>query len=163
MPDDRFATWVAAADAAMIAVTAGGVGGEVDACLVGFHSQASIEPPRYVVWLSRANHTTSLAASATMLGVHLLGDGQLELAELLGSVTMDDDRRKLAGLERRDEDGATILSACSAWFAGRVIERFDGGDHQGFLLEPTASACPEPFRPLRLHDTSGIEPGHPAG
>ena len=42
---------VAGLDAAMVVVTVA-VGDERDGCLVGFHSQSSIDPRRYVVWLS---------------------------------------------------------------------------------------------------------------
>ena len=29
-----------------------------------------------------------------------------------------------------------ILDRCENWFAGRVLERFDAGDHDAYLLEP---------------------------
>ena len=31
-----------------------------------------------------------------------------------------------------------ILDRCENWFVGRVLDRFDAGDHDAFLLEPVA-------------------------
>ena len=73
----------------MIVVTAQ-YRGERGGCLVGFHTQCSIEPPRYAVWLSKANHTTRVALQATHLAVHFLGPDDHDLAALFGEQTGDD-------------------------------------------------------------------------
>lgn len=41
-------------------------------CLVGFASQTSIHPPRFLVGLSRRNHTYRIAENATHLAVHVV-------------------------------------------------------------------------------------------
>ena len=41
-------------------------------CLVGFATQASIDPPRMLVCLSVANHTYPVAREASLLAVHVL-------------------------------------------------------------------------------------------
>jgi flavin reductase (DIM6/NTAB) family NADH-FMN oxidoreductase RutF len=64
-------------------------------------------------------------SGATHLAVHLLSDEQRDLARLFGS-----------------ETGA------AAWFAGRILHRFDLGDHVGHLTEPVAGSAPERFGPL---------------
>ena len=48
------------------------------------------------------------------------------------------------------------------WFAGRVLDQFDLGDHVGFLLEPVAAhrAVGAPYYTFEQAKT--IEPGHPA-
>jgi hypothetical protein len=56
MTDDHFGTIASSLDAALIVVTAA-EGRQRAGCLVGFHSQSSIEPWRYCVWLSKANYT----------------------------------------------------------------------------------------------------------
>lgn len=58
-------------------------------CLVGFASQCSIDPARYMVWLSKANHTFGVARRATHLTVHVLRREQRELARWFGSETGD--------------------------------------------------------------------------
>lgn len=161
---DAFASWVSTADSAMLAVTAR-AGDELDASLVGFHSQASIHPLRYVVWLSKENHTTGLARRADVLGIHLIGRDQLDIARQLGGITMDDHPDKMTGLRRRrTPSGAVHLVDLPIWFAGKIERRIDGGDHIGHVLSPLSVG--RQHRPqrdlLRLADVEDvIEPGHP--
>ena len=60
---DPFDSLMASLDPPMVVVTAA-AGGERAGCLVGFHSQSSIEPARCCVWLSKANHTYRVALLA---------------------------------------------------------------------------------------------------
>ncbi|PRC50445.1 oxidoreductase, partial [Mycobacterium sp. ITM-2017-0098] len=55
--------------------------GHPSGCLVGFTSQTSINPPRFLVGLSRKNHTFTVAQEAEHLAVHLLPRDQLSVAE----------------------------------------------------------------------------------
>jgi flavin reductase (DIM6/NTAB) family NADH-FMN oxidoreductase RutF len=156
-----FARWVQTADGAMIGVTVSD-GQQRDGCLVGFHSQCSIDPPRYAVWLSKRNRTYRLARRATLLGVHLLADDQRPLAESLGSVTADEDPGKLDGVRtRRHPSGAVLLAECPAWFVGEIVAHLSGGDHRGFVLEPIAAGRGV-VQPLRLCDVIDISGGHHA-
>ena len=54
---------------ALVIVTTA-AGGERAGCLVGFHAQSSMDPQRYCVWLSKANHTARVAQRADYLAVH---------------------------------------------------------------------------------------------
>ncbi|MFJ3965024.1 flavin reductase family protein [Streptomyces sp. NPDC090036] len=139
-------------------------GGERSGCLVGFASQCSIRPPRFMVWLSVRNHTFRVARGASHLAVHVLDRGGQPLAELFGGET-GDEVDKFAQVDwRPSADGSPLLSGARAWFVGRIETRTDGGDHVGFLLAPT-EVCP-PVRPapvlLRYDDVKDIAPGHPA-
>ena len=89
MSMDAFDALVASADPVMIVVTAA-ADGERAGCLVGFHSQSSIEPRRYAVWLSKANRTYSVAMRASHFGVHFLTYTDLAIAELFGAHSCDD-------------------------------------------------------------------------
>jgi len=53
-------------------------------CVVGFHTQCSIEPVRYAVWISKANHTFRVAMFATHLAVHFLDVADHDLAAWFG-------------------------------------------------------------------------------
>ena len=68
-----FAKLVAQLDYPMYVVTAA-VGGERAGCLVGFGTQTSIHPPRFLGCISRKNRTLRVASEATLLGVHFLSD-----------------------------------------------------------------------------------------
>jgi flavin reductase (DIM6/NTAB) family NADH-FMN oxidoreductase RutF len=170
MADDRaFDDLVARLDTGMVVVTVA-VGDERDGCLVGFHSQASIHPRRYVLWLSVENRTYRLAADpgATHLGVHVLSASDLDLARRFGGATEDDAGvDKLAGIPwTAGPGGVPLLDAAPERFAGRILSRqpVADGDHVPFLLEPveaaSAGGAAEP--PLRLHQATDIDPGHPA-
>ncbi|MFB6836472.1 flavin reductase family protein [Streptomyces sp. NPDC056361] len=76
-------------DHPMYAVTAA-AHGEQGCCLVGFASPCSIEPPRFMVWISTANRTYRTAHHASHLAVHALRRDQKQVAELFGGRTGDD-------------------------------------------------------------------------
>jgi flavin reductase (DIM6/NTAB) family NADH-FMN oxidoreductase RutF len=158
---DRF---VANADSSMLVVTVA-VDGERDGCLVGFHSQASIDPPGYVVWISKANHTWSLVRRARHLGVHLLAADQHDLAAHFGGQTADDGVDKLAAVDwSADEHGVPRLAACPNRFVGEIdlLPERSHGDHVGVLLAPLDVSAGSSCTPLRLAAVGDIDPGHPA-
>jgi flavin reductase (DIM6/NTAB) family NADH-FMN oxidoreductase RutF len=150
-------------DPDMCVVTAR-AGGERAGCLVGFASQCSMQPVRFVVWLSKANRTYQVACAAGFLAVHLLTPDRYELAALFGGETGDrvDKFAHTQWTERHG--GAAVLRDACAWFVGRIEQRIDGGDHVGFVLDPVQAGGQdqndgEPL--LRLSDALTIEPGHP--
>lgn len=157
-----FAALTAAMDPAMLVVTVA-VGDERDGCLVGFHSQCSIDPPRYAVWLSIANRTHELACRATHLGVHLLGADDHALAERFGGQT-GDEVDKLRGIRwTAGPASVPLLAACPNRFVGRIVQRSEaGGDHVAYELDPIEVAVADPPLPLRLRAASDITPGHDA-
>ncbi|MFJ3841272.1 flavin reductase family protein [Streptomyces sp. NPDC054904] len=150
-------------DGPVYVVTAA-AGGERSGCLVGFASQCSIRPPRFMVWLSTLNHTFRVARGASHLAVHVLDHDQRALAELFGGET-GDRVDKFARVDwRPSADGSPLLADACGWFIGRIESRLDGGDHVGFLLSPTEVSPPTPPAPalLRYGDVRDIDPGHPA-
>lgn len=162
MPDRAFDDLVAALDSAVVVVTVATDEGR-DGCLVGFHSQASIDPLRYAVWLSTANRTARLARGAQRLAVHLLVEGQHDLAELFGGATGDDVDKLVHTAWEAGPGGVPLLVACPNRFVGTIVDRHDaGGDHVCLVLGPTEASCGAPGRPLRLGAVTDIEPGHPA-
>src|SRR5918994_1284699 len=65
-------------------------GGEPSGCLVGFATQASIDPSRFLVCLSHTNRTYRVGRDADLLGVHFVPEEQAALAELFGGETGDE-------------------------------------------------------------------------
>lgn len=106
-------------------------------CLVGFASQCGIDPSRFMVWLSKRNHTHEVARGADLLGVHLPTAANRDLAELFGTVTGFDEDKFARCSWRPGPGGVPLLVDCAQWFVGRVLDRYDTGDHEAFLLEPT--------------------------
>ena len=50
-------------------------GNDRSSCLVGFGAQCSISPPRFMVWLSKRNHTYQVTQRAEVLVVHFPSPG----------------------------------------------------------------------------------------
>ncbi|MFJ9543322.1 flavin reductase family protein [Streptomyces sp. NPDC101225] len=145
----------------MCVVTAAAAG-ERSGCLVGFSSQCSIDPVRYVVWISKANHTYAVAGSAACLAVHLLTREQHALAALFGGETGDRTDKFAKVPWTPGPGGSVVLEEAAAWFVGSVEDRVDGGDHVGFVLRPVAWRVRADGPLLRLDDAMDITPGHPA-
>lgn len=149
------------ADNAMYVVTA--QDGDVRAgCLVGFACQVSIQPERFLVAISAANHTHRIATAVNILALHLLPSSAVELARLFGEST-GDTVDKFAQCRFRDgPDGVPILDDALGVLVGRVLDRIDFGDHTGHLLEPisaTVAASHEP--PYSIEQARRLRPGHP--
>jgi flavin reductase (DIM6/NTAB) family NADH-FMN oxidoreductase RutF len=132
-------------------------------CLVGFATQTSIRPPRFLVGISRRNHTFKVAARSGHLAVHTLSPQQHELAELFGGQTGDRMNKFDHCSWHAGPEDMPILDDALAWFVGRTLERIDVGDHVGYLLEPvTVRASETSHDLLRLSHVDDIDPGHEA-
>ena len=111
-------------------------------CLVGFGSQCGIDPPRFMVWLSKRNKTYEVACSTSTLAVHIPRAKDHALAELFGGET-GWERDKFAEVPwHPGPDGVPLLDDCDQWFVGRILSRHDTGDHEGFLLTRQKQAKP---------------------
>jgi flavin reductase (DIM6/NTAB) family NADH-FMN oxidoreductase RutF len=159
--EDAFEQVSRAGDPPLLVVTVGGA--SPDGCLVGFATQASMEPPRLLVCLSIANATYRRALAADVLAVHLVPRGRLDLARLFGERTADDGVDKLARCAWKPGlDGVPLLDGCPTRVIGRILERTPMGDHTGFLLQPVGGDAAGSADVLRVRDAAGFHPGHPA-
>jgi flavin reductase (DIM6/NTAB) family NADH-FMN oxidoreductase RutF len=149
-------------DYPMIIVTTTSRRGERAGCLVGFHTQCSIDPPRWAVFLSVANHTYRTALDADALAVHFPSGDDHDLAALFGSVT-GDEADKFSRCEWTEGPHAVpLLTRCPVRFVGRVLDVVDhGGDHVCFILDPIVVEHPEGLDPLTFQSTRDLEAGHP--
>jgi flavin reductase (DIM6/NTAB) family NADH-FMN oxidoreductase RutF len=153
--------WVGEIDYPMLIITAG-AGGERAGCLVGFWTQCSIDPLRFLVCLSDKNRTYRVAQDAELLAVHLVPADREDLVELFGSQT-GDDVDKFARAEWHEGPGGTpVLDGCPNRFVGLILDRFDVGDHQAQLLEPVEAAAGADVRQFPFHRAKRLEPGHEA-
>lgn len=163
---DQLDALVTMADSAMAVVTAT-AGDDRGGCLVGFHSQSSIDPWRYTVYMSKANHTYRVALQATHVLVHFLDERMHDLARVFGALTEDGllyDKFARVDWEPGPDARTPRLRGVDNWFLGRVLARHDhGGDHVAFVLDPEfAGASATRLRPLRLGDVGDLHAGHPA-
>jgi flavin reductase (DIM6/NTAB) family NADH-FMN oxidoreductase RutF len=160
-PFDRLVTGM---DTAMVIVTANH-GEERSGCLVGFHTQCSIDPKRYAVWISKANHTHGVAVRAEHLALHVLTSADHALAERFGGQT-GDEVDKFAGVEwEPGPGGVPLLTDCPNRVVTRRLALVDEPpdcDHVCVIVEPVEVVAASSFAPLRFDDVRDIEPGHDA-
>jgi flavin reductase (DIM6/NTAB) family NADH-FMN oxidoreductase RutF len=159
---EAFEKLVALIDYPMFVVTTR-AGDEQAGCLVGFASQVSIVPPRFLAGLSKRNRTYRIAETACHLAVHLIERRHCELARLFGGETGDRIDKFARCAWHPGPHGLPILDDAAGWFAGAVRGRYDLGDHVGILLEPVAGSAPDEFGQLvTFSDVRDLEPGHEA-
>lgn len=156
---DEFDAFTEALDYPMFVVTTTD-GTERSGCLVGFTTQVSIGPPRFLVCLSDKNHTMQVAERAELMAVHLLPGDQHELAELFGGETGDEIDKFERCAWRPGPAGVPLLDACPRRLVGRILERIPLGDHVGFLLEPIEVEASGTEDALTLEGVSDVDPGH---
>jgi flavin reductase (DIM6/NTAB) family NADH-FMN oxidoreductase RutF len=158
---ETFHELVGELDYPMFVVTAA-AGGERAGCLVGFTTQASIDPPRFLVCLSVKNRTYRVAQGATVLGVHLVPAEAEDVAELFGGETGDEVDKFERVTWHEGPEGVPIVEACRNWFVGRILDRLPCGDHEAFLLEPVAAEHGTAGEEFSFHRAKRIDPGHEA-
>jgi flavin reductase (DIM6/NTAB) family NADH-FMN oxidoreductase RutF len=151
----------AALDYPMYVVTTA-AGGNRAGCLVGFTTQCSIDPIRFLVCLSRRNHTCRVASEADLLAVHVLDREQQALAELFGTETGDDIDKLARCAWTEGPSGTPLLDDCPNRFLGRIVDRFDTGDHLAFLLDVVDAWSADPGPLLTFQSVRDLEPGHRA-
>jgi flavin reductase (DIM6/NTAB) family NADH-FMN oxidoreductase RutF len=139
------------------------VGDEADGCLVGFSTQCSIDPLRYLVCLSVENRTYDLAQRASTLVVHMLHDTPSDhaLASWFGEHTARD-TDKLARCDwKPGPDGVPVLEGCD-WFAGPVVLRCEAGDHVAHVIDVVDGEAPRADEPwLLLYEVQDLDAGNP--
>src|SRR5579859_4636268 len=159
---EAFGKLVSLLDYPMFIVTTR-AGGEAAGCLVGFASQVSIRPPRFLVGLSKRNHTYRIANGASHLAVHLIERQHCGLARLFGEETGDETDKFARCSWHSGPHGLPILDDAAGWFSGVVLDRYDAGDHVGFLLEPAGGSAPDFLGQLvTFSDVRDLDPGHQA-
>ena len=149
-------------DHPMLIVTTAAAG-ERAGCLVGFATQCSIDPARFLVCVSDKNRTHRvLREGADALAVHVVPAGAGDLVELFGGET-GDDSDKFARCEWSEGPaGLPLLERCPSWFAGRIVERVPLGDHVGHVVEPFDGRAGYDGPAFPFSRAKSVEPGHEA-
>jgi flavin reductase (DIM6/NTAB) family NADH-FMN oxidoreductase RutF len=150
-------------DYPMFVATTVGAGGERAGCLVGFATQCSIDPARFLVCVSDKNRTYRVLRGAEALALHVVPADAADVVELFGGETADDVGDKFERCDwRQGPDGLPILERCPSWFAGRILDRIELGDHVGHLVEPYAGEAGYDGRAYPFSRAKDVDPGHEA-
>lgn len=147
-------------DPALIVLTTAAEG-EQAGCLLGFHSQSSISPQHYCVWLSKANHTYRVSLRTVYFAAHFLTADDLALAERFGTLS-GDDTDKFAGIDiDTDENGVPLLRACpNRMLLERIATLDDGSDHVCITTRVRSAHSGGDFVPLHVSEADHLVPGH---
>jgi flavin reductase (DIM6/NTAB) family NADH-FMN oxidoreductase RutF len=138
-------------------------GDEVSGCLAGFVTQSSIRPVRFVVCVSKINHTFRVAERSKRLALHLLGSDQGRIASLFGEISGNEVEKFAKVNWSPGTTGAPVLSDCAAWIEGSIINRMSAGDHEAFLMTVAQGGTGNSSKGIfMLSDAVGFEPGNPA-
>lgn len=153
--------WVGEIDYPMYIATVA-ARGEKSGCLVGFSTQCSIDPVRFLVCLSDKNRTYRVAQQAEVVAMHLVPATADDLVALFGSQTGDEIDKFEHCAWHEGPDGVPILDDCPNWFAGRILDRLPAGDHEALLLDPIAAGTGGDSSQFDFHRAKRFPPGHEA-
>ena len=159
---DAFETIVGRLDYPMFVATTIGADGERAGCLVGFATQCSIDPQRFLVCVSNKNRTFRVLRGAEAMALHVVPAGAEDVVELFGGETADDTDKFDRCDWREGPARLPILERCPSWFAGRIVERVDLGDHVGHVIEPFDGEAGHDGDAYPFSRAKRIEPGHEA-
>jgi flavin reductase (DIM6/NTAB) family NADH-FMN oxidoreductase RutF len=159
--EQTFQKLVAQLDYPMFIATVAAAG-ERAGCLVGFATQCSIHPPRFLAGISDKNRTFRVAQGADSMAVHLVPEDATELAELFGGETGDEVDKFQRCDWRPGPDGVPLLDDCPNRFVGRILGRVEFGDHTGIVLEPFVAEVADQEEQLGFRRAQRIDPGHEA-
>jgi flavin reductase (DIM6/NTAB) family NADH-FMN oxidoreductase RutF len=134
---------------------------DMSGCLAGFVTQCSIDPPNFLVCISKVNHTLAVAEHSPGMGLHLLGEDQVDLARLFGEET-GDLVDKFAWLDwRLGSSGAPLLVDAAVTMEGQVLGHFSVGDHEAFLVRAVRAVAGPHAGLLTYRGVPRLKPGHP--
>ena len=151
---------VTATDYPLYVVTAS-ADGQRSGCVAGFVTQSSLKPVRFLICISKVNHTFAIAEKSQGLALHILGADQREVASLFGEQSGDDVDKFERVQWSEGPAGVPVLSECAAWIAGHVIDRMSAGDHDAFLITVTDGGAGTHQGRFMLRDAADFEPGQP--
>jgi len=135
--------------------------GDMSGCLAGFVTQCSIDPPNFLVCISKVNHTIGVAAHSPGMGLHLLGQDQVDVARLFGEETGDIVDKFSSVDWRLGSTGAPLLVEAAASMEGQVLGHFSVGDHEAYLVRGVRAVAGGHAGLLTLRSAPPLHPGHP--
>jgi len=148
-------------DYPLVVITTISEDGERSGCLAGFVTQCSIDPPRFLVCVSRVNHTFDTTRRARLLALHVLGADQVDMASHFGEQTGDSVDKFVDVGWHPGLDGVPVLDDCAAWLIVEILDRFDVGDHQALLTGPREGGVGNRSGLLTVQTAPALDAGHP--
>ena len=133
-------------------------------CVVGYWTKCSVTPPRFLVCISKKNHTFKVAMQADTLALHLVPSSEVDIVRLFGSETGDEIDKFSRCRWRTGPGGVPILEACPSHAVCNILDRTDVGDHVALITSPI-EVNDGPEDDIFTHNMAlerSVKPGHPA-
>jgi flavin reductase (DIM6/NTAB) family NADH-FMN oxidoreductase RutF len=145
--------------AGVAVVTVPGPGGPAGFTATSLAS-VSLDPPLLSFGISSGSSTWPALRDAGSVVVHVLSDGQRDVAELFARTGAD---RFGAGTRWRElPTGEPVLHGVAAWLRCRIEERFTAGSHRLVVAGVVEGAADPGARPLLYHAGGyGVLEPHP--
>jgi len=112
-------------------------------------TSVSLVPPLVSFCLARTSSSWPTMAGADHVAVHLLAQGQQELARTFA--TRGIDRFAAPTRWRVGPYGVPVLDGTLAWLVCRIVDRVAAGDHAVVLAEPLLARHRDEESPLLYH------------
>ncbi|BCW35841.1 flavin oxidoreductase [Arthrobacter sp. StoSoilA2] len=112
----------------------------------------SANPPLLVFSLSTLSSSTPAIRDAETIVVHLMGAGQLELAQTFATSGID--RFADTSTWSRLVTGEPILHSANAWLRGRIVNRMEAGDSTVVTARVLQVSVPDQIE----HDAESTRP-----
>lgn len=132
-------------------------GDKVDAATVNWVTQASFSPPLVVVGVKKDSDSFGLIKNSRGFALNVLGEDQKDLAfAFFKHVEPDGNKIGPATFSVNETSGAPVLAETPGWFACKVVNIDETGDHAVVIGEVVdaglnnESAEPMFMRPLKL-------------
>ena len=123
-------------------------------------TSVSLRPPLVSFCVDLGSSSWPAMQRATYVGVHLLSDGQEELARRFATSGVD--RFAEPTRWRPGPYGVPLLTGVPAWLIGRVEDRMLAGDHAIVVVSPLfGDQTDGPRRPLVYHMGHYLSVPHP--
>ncbi|WP_240196873.1 flavin reductase family protein [Nonomuraea lactucae] len=116
-------------------------------------TSVSLNPPLVLFCLDRSSSSWPAVARARHLSIHLLADGQEDIARTFATSGID---RFADSTWSPDEDGIPSIKGVLARLTCRVVERTAAGDHSIVLAEPVRASTATPPGADRSSTTTAV-------
>ena len=122
--------------------------------IITYATAISMQPKRFVCGIYDGTKTLENVVASNEFVLQLLSATQYRLVDLLGKKS-GNQIDKIARLAKRDElmewNGYQVLKNCLAVMQMKVVNQFDGGDHDCFLCDVVA------YKNLNVGETLSLD------
>lgn len=127
-------------------------GSEINGMTATAICSASLEPPLFLVCISKGWRTHEFISTEKIFSVNFLAEGQQEISELFGNPNPRKVEQLSAISRPSPTNGCPVIEGCLGYIDCEAVSIYDAADHSIFLGKVTAGEVLSKAKPL-LHFT----------